>query len=340
MEALHRARRQACRRSTSRSRARSSASRPSTRSAPASSTASPARSTAIVERAARRAGRGDARRSPPAGWPSASCRTCETIDEVDDLLTLTGLRLLHERNADAVAWTVRSLTDPWTLGGIRIPNRVVLAPLAGIGNWFVRLQAKRYGAGLAVSEMVSSFGVHHGNERTCARDAARPPRRAPGSVAMQLFGARPRRHALAPPRSVAARRRRPDRPQHGLPGARRSARPAPARRCSTTPTARWRVARAAREGSGLPVTVKLRSRRHARATARASSWPTGSSTRPASPRIGFHPRHAAQHHKGTPDYELARRARGRAAGAGDHLRRPARRRDGRATPSSTRAPRR
>ena len=53
----------------------------------------------------------------------------------------------------------RSLTERWTLGGLTIPNRVVLAPLAGIGNWFVRLQAKRYGAGLAVSEMVSSFAV-------------------------------------------------------------------------------------------------------------------------------------------------------------------------------------
>src|SRR5581483_8550591 len=58
----------------------------------------------------------------------------------------------------------RSLADPWTLGGLRIPNRVVLAPLAGIGNWFVRLQAKRYGAGLAVSEMVSSFAIHYRNE--------------------------------------------------------------------------------------------------------------------------------------------------------------------------------
>ena len=43
---------------------------------------------------------------------------------------------------------------------------MVLAPLAGIGNWFVRLQAKRFGAGLVVSEMVSSFGLAHGNERT------------------------------------------------------------------------------------------------------------------------------------------------------------------------------
>jgi tRNA-dihydrouridine synthase B len=60
-----------------------------------------------------------------------------------------------------------SLTDPWMLGPLEVPNRVLLAPLAGIGNWFVRLQAKRYGAGMAVSEMVSSHAVHYGNERTC-----------------------------------------------------------------------------------------------------------------------------------------------------------------------------
>ena len=83
---------------------------------------------------------------------------------------------------------MRSLHDSWELGGVTIPNRVVLAPLAGIGNWFVRLQAKRYGAGLAVSEMVSSFGVHYGNEKTCVemlrihtaggRSGAARPRRA------------------------------------------------------------------------------------------------------------------------------------------------------------------
>ncbi|MBV8217147.1 MAG: dihydrouridine synthase, partial [Solirubrobacterales bacterium] len=33
----------------------------------------------------------------------------------------------------------RSLTESWRLGGVSISNRVVLAPLAGIGNWFVRL---------------------------------------------------------------------------------------------------------------------------------------------------------------------------------------------------------
>ena len=43
------------------------------------------------------------------------------------------------------------LTSPFEIGGVEIANRVLLAPLAGIGNWFVRLQAKRHGAGLAVS---------------------------------------------------------------------------------------------------------------------------------------------------------------------------------------------
>ena len=59
-----------------------------------------------------------------------------------------------------------SLTDSWQLGGLTVPNRVVLAPLAGIGNWFVRLQAKRYGAGLASSEMISSHAIHYGNPKT------------------------------------------------------------------------------------------------------------------------------------------------------------------------------
>src|SRR5271156_4546274 len=86
-----------------------------------------------------------------------------------------------------------ALTDPWTLGPLHIPNRVALAPLAGIGNWFVRLQARRHGAGLLVSEMVSSFGVHYGNERTC-NELLRihPDERSDGAiVSMQLFGSDP-----------------------------------------------------------------------------------------------------------------------------------------------------
>ena len=81
---------------------------------------------------------------------------------------------------------MRSLRDSWQLGGVTIPNRVVLAPLAGIGNWFVRLQAKRFGAGLAVSEMVSSFAIHYGNRRTLDELLTIHPEEGP--VSIQLFG--------------------------------------------------------------------------------------------------------------------------------------------------------
>src|SRR5215467_3916156 len=78
------------------------------------------------------------------------------------------------------------LTDPFEIGGIRLSNRVLLAPLAGIGNWFVRLQAKRHGAGLAVSEMVSSFALHYRNERTLRELLVLHPDEHP--VSIQLFG--------------------------------------------------------------------------------------------------------------------------------------------------------
>ena len=82
-----------------------------------------------------------------------------------------------------------ALTDPFEIGGVRISNRVLLAPLAGIGNWFVRLQAKRYGAGMAVSEMVSSFGLHYGNDRTLNEMMRIHPDEHP--VSIQLFGQEP-----------------------------------------------------------------------------------------------------------------------------------------------------
>jgi tRNA-dihydrouridine synthase B len=78
------------------------------------------------------------------------------------------------------------LTEPFEVGGVRLDNRVLLAPLAGIGNWFVRLQAKRHGAGLAVSEMVSSFALHYRNERTLRELMRIHPDEHPVSV--QLFG--------------------------------------------------------------------------------------------------------------------------------------------------------
>ena len=87
---------------------------------------------------------------------------------------------------------MRRLDEAWELGGVTIPNRVVLAPLAGIGNWFVRLQAQRHGAGLVVSEMVSSFAIHYENTRTLEELlVVHPEERLRGPVAIQLFGQDP-----------------------------------------------------------------------------------------------------------------------------------------------------
>src|SRR5438132_7379918 len=148
----------------------------------------------------------------------------------------------------------RSLTDSWTLGGIPIENRVALAPLAGIGNWFVRLQAKRYGAGLAVSEMVSSFAIHYRNERTCRELLRIHPEEHPVSV--QLFGHDPDVMASAAEQVAAAGADLIDLnmgcpvPKVCKTGAGAALLDDPARAVA--------LARAASKGSGLPVTVKLR----------------------------------------------------------------------------------
>jgi nifR3 family TIM-barrel protein len=197
------------------------------------------------------------------------------------------------------------LTTPWRIGPVSVPNRVVLAPLAGIGNWFVRLQAKRYGAGLAVSEMVSSFGIHHGNDKTL-REMLRihPDERAAGPVSIQLFGQDPEvmRSAAA---TVAERGADLIDLNMGCPVPKVCKTGAGAALIKDPDTA-VAVARAAREGSGLPVTVKLRSGQRPGETdgyelAHRLVHDAGVSA------IGFHPRSAAVHHKGTPDYDLAAR---------------------------------
>jgi nifR3 family TIM-barrel protein len=192
---------------------------------------------------------------------------------------------------------VRSLHDSWSLGGVTIPNRVVLAPLAGIGNWFVRLQAKRYGAGLAVSEMVSSFAIHYGNRKTHDELLRVDPReRAGGPVAIQLFGHDPEimRSAAAHVAGIGADFIDLN---MGCPVPKVMKTGAGAALLSD-PSLAVAVARAAHEGSGLPVTVKLRAEGVEVARRLVSEAGVAG--------ITFHPRTIKVRHKGTPDYDLAR----------------------------------
>jgi tRNA-dihydrouridine synthase B len=193
------------------------------------------------------------------------------------------------------------LIDPLRIADLEIPNRVLLAPLAGIGNWFVRLQAKRYGAGLAVSEMVSSFGLHHRNERTLRELMRIHPDEHPVSV--QLFG-----HDAEVMRSGAAVAAEAGADlidiNMGCPvrKVRRTGAGAELLRDHELALA---LARGAAEGSGLPVTVKLRSGievgdRSGYDLAVRLAEEAGVAA------IAFHPRAATVGHKGNPDYALTR----------------------------------
>jgi len=195
---------------------------------------------------------------------------------------------------------VRSLTDSWNLGGHRIPNRVLLAPLAGIGNWFVRLQARRHGAGLAFSEMVSSFGLKYGDRRTLGEFLRIHPDEHP--VAIQLFGHDPEVMGIAA--GIAAERGADLIDINmGCP-VRKVCKTGAGASLLDDPDRAVALARAARDASGLPVTVKLRSgqrpgERTGIELARRLVEDAGVAG------ISIHPRHASQQHKGDPDYELA-----------------------------------
>jgi tRNA-dihydrouridine synthase B len=194
------------------------------------------------------------------------------------------------------------LTQPFRIGDVEIPNRVLLAPLASIGNWFVRLQATRHGAGMAVSEMVSSMALHYGNERTRDEMLRIHPEEKP--VSIQLFG--PNVEAMRTAAAIVAEAGAdiidinmgcpvPKVLKTGAGAA-----------LIDDPDLALALARAAMEGSGgLPVTVKLRSglkkgQRQGFDVALRLVEEAGVSA------IGFHPRSAAVQHKGTPDYALAR----------------------------------
>ena len=197
----------------------------------------------------------------------------------------------------------------------------------------MRLQAKRHGAGLAVSEMVSSFGLHHRNERTLRELMRIHPDEHPVSV--QLFG-----HDAEVMRSGAAIAAEAGADlidiNMGCP-VRKVRKTGAGAELLRDPELALALARGAIEGSGLPVTVKLRSGIEAgdrsgfdlavrlaeeAGVAAIALPPARGHGRPqGQPRLRAHPR------------------AGRAdRGAGDRLRRPEERRGGARAPTRSPAP--
>lgn len=193
------------------------------------------------------------------------------------------------------------LTTPFRIGEVEVANRVLLAPLAGIGSWFVRLQARRHGAGLAVSEMVSSFALHHRNERTLSELLV--VHRDEHPVSIQLFGHDPEVMRSAAGMVAAAGADLID-INMGCP-VRKVCKTGAGAALLRRPELAIELTRAAREGSGLPVTVKLRSglepgERSGVELAERLVDEAGAAG------IALHPRPAAVQHAGEPDYRLVR----------------------------------
>jgi len=80
------------------------------------------------------------------------------------------------------------LRSHWSLGGVDIPGRLVLAPMAGVSVQAFRRQGRRYGAALVCSEMVSVAGIQHRNERTLGYLRVSSDEHP---LAIQIFGSDP-----------------------------------------------------------------------------------------------------------------------------------------------------
>lgn len=73
----------------------------------------------------------------------------------------------------------------WKIGNLKINNRIVFAPMAGISNISYRKIIKEMGAGLIYSEMISNMGIVYNNQKTIdllkIDESERP-------IAIQIFG--------------------------------------------------------------------------------------------------------------------------------------------------------
>ena len=76
-----------------------------------------------------------------------------------------------------------------TIGNVELPNRYVLAPMAGVTDLPFRLLCKEQGAGLLCMEMISAKGILYNNKNTESLLQIHPDEMP---VSLQLFGSDPK----------------------------------------------------------------------------------------------------------------------------------------------------
>lgn len=74
------------------------------------------------------------------------------------------------------------------IGSVKLENKTILAPLAGITNLPFRLIAKEAGCALVCSEMVSAHGLVNGSDRTRQLLDSQPEEKP---LSVQIFGSQP-----------------------------------------------------------------------------------------------------------------------------------------------------
>src|SRR6187455_534668 len=97
-------------------------------------------------------------------------------------------RTIVKHEPDTIPRMPVNLRESWSIGGVEVPTRIVLAPMAGVSIQAFRRQGRRFGAGLVCSEMVSSAGIEHRNERTLGYLRVASDEHP---LAIQLFGSDP-----------------------------------------------------------------------------------------------------------------------------------------------------
>ena len=144
----------------------------------------------------------------------------------------------------------------WKIGNVVIPNRIVLAPMAGISDSAFRRIAKEQGCGLVVAEMVSDKAILYGSKKTIdmlyMKEEERP-------ISQQIFGSDKESFVYAA--KFIANNMHPDiiDINMGCPVPKVATRAQAGSALLKNPSKVYEIVRAVVESVDIPVTVKIRS---------------------------------------------------------------------------------